>query len=90
MPKYLVEAISTFRMRYVVEAECVEHAADEVTMGDALEFGQKHLGETITSMWEVSDAEICDLFFEDHDYLSSWPREKALEYVHKVNYDEPI
>lgn len=88
MPKYIVETISMFRIRYVIEAECAEHAADEVTMEEAKEFSQLHLGEHISSVRQISDEEICDLFFEDHDYLADWPREMALEYVHKVEYAE--
>ena len=32
MPKYLVETVSVFRMRYVVEAKNASDAKDEVTM----------------------------------------------------------
>jgi hypothetical protein len=51
MPKYLVETISMFRMRYVVEAKNAEHAQDEVTMnygGELAEFSQHHVDELIT------------------------------------------
>ena len=35
MPKYLVETISMFRIRYVVDCESPEHAKDTVTMNEA-------------------------------------------------------
>lgn len=90
MPKYLVETISQFRMRYVVEAKTQEHAADTVTMEEAEEFSQKHIGEVITSVWEVDDDMIVDIFYDDHPYLSEDNKtpERALRNVHKVNYDE--
>lgn len=84
MAKYLVEAISMFRMRYVVDCESADYAMDEVTMETAEEFGQKHLGETIISTRVVNDEEISELFFEDHPYLESWGPEKAFEYIHKI------
>lgn len=92
MPKYLVETISMFRMRYVVECESAEHATDEVAMlpEDLKEFSQKHIDENIISCREVTDEDIPVLFFEDHPYLQSWGPEKAMEYVHKVNYEEDL
>ena len=86
MPKYLVETISMFRMRYVVEAEEADHAADEVTMKNANEFSQIHIAENISSIREVTDDEIPKLFFEDHPYLISWGPEKAFEYITKIEY----
>jgi hypothetical protein len=84
MPKYLVETVSMFRMRYVVECDSPEHAKDTVTMQEADEFGQLHIDEAIVGCREVSDEEIPQLFFEDHPYLQEWGPSKAFEYVHKV------
>lgn len=63
MPKYLVETISMFRMRYVVECESAEHAKDTVCMQDAedLVFGQVHVDENIIGCREVNDEEIVRL-----------------------------
>jgi hypothetical protein len=74
----MVEAISTFRMRYLVEApdEHPEYALDTVTTNDANEFSQEHLGETIVSHRVVSEEEaiaICDV---DNHYCSSWTTEQ--------------
>lgn len=86
MPKYLVETISMFRIRYVVECESPEHAKDTVSMNEAEEFGQLHIDENIIGCREVSDDEIPKLFFEDAPYLESWGPERAMEQVHKVKY----
>lgn len=67
--KYLVETISMFRMRYVVDTDSPDYAADSVTMGDVEEFSQKHLDEIISSVRAVSDEECANIFFEDHDYI---------------------
>ena len=69
MSKYvMVDAISQFRMRYVVEVPddvenpsegkypCTpeQYASDSVVCEDTREFSQEHLGETIVSTREVS------------------------------------
>jgi len=87
MPKYLVETIDFFRMRYVIECESAEHAKDVVTMKEAEEFSQLHLNETITSTRVIDDAEYLRLFDEDNAYLKDWSEEQKFNYVHEVNYD---
>lgn len=87
MAKYLVETVSMFRIRYVVECESAEHAKDTVSMNEADEFGQLHIDENIIGCREITDDEVPQLFFEDHPYLQSWGPEKAHEYVHKVDYN---
>jgi len=89
MPKYLVETIDFFRMRYVIECESAEHAKDVVTMREAEEFSQLHLNETITSTRVIDDAEYLRLFDEDNAYLKDWSEEQKFQYVHEVNYDTP-
>lgn len=87
MPKYLVETVSMFRMRYVIDCESAEHAKDTVTMNEANEFCQLHIDENIIGCREVTDDQIPDLFFEDHPYLKSWGPEHVLKYIHKVDYN---
>ena len=89
MAKYLVETVSMFRMRYVVEARTPEDACDEVVMmgEDLKEFGQKHIDENIIGVREVVDEAIPALFFEDSPYLSEWGDEIAFEHVSTVTYD---
>jgi hypothetical protein len=82
--KYLVETVSMFRMRYVVEAEEIDHAADEVCMEAAEEFGQRHIAENIVGIREVSDDEIPTLFLEDHPYLEDYMPERAFDRVTKI------
>lgn len=54
MPLFVVETISQFRTRYVIECQEAEHAEDTVTMNEADEFSQMHLGETILSTREIT------------------------------------
>jgi hypothetical protein len=89
MPKYLVETIDFFRMRYVVECDSPEHAKEVVTMKEAVEFSQSYLDETITSTRVIDDAEYLRIFDEDNDYLKDWSEEDKFKYVHKVDYDTP-
>ena len=89
MPKYLVETISTIRIRRVIDCKSEEHALDTVVCDDIEEeFSQLHLGETIVSSREIDDKEYLRLFAEDNDYLSSWTDEQKFKFVHKVEYPE--
>lgn len=78
----MVEAVSQFRMRYMVEvdAEHPEWAMDTVTMNEAKEFSQEHIGETIIShrVMESTAAALvqCDL---DNSYCSSWNDEQKIK-----------
>lgn len=90
MPKYMVETISMFRIRYVIEAECAEHAKDEVTMnndGNLREFSQYHVDEMITSTREIDQNEYLRMFDEDNDYLKEWTEDQKLSFVNVIDYN---
>lgn len=76
----LVEAISQFRERYMVEVPKgqTEWALDTVTMQEAKEFSQEHLGETIVSHRVVSFDEAVKLCDEDNDYCKAWNTEQKV------------
>jgi hypothetical protein len=91
MPKYLVETVSVFRIRYVVEAKNASDARDEVTMnvGDNFhEFSQLHLDEMITSTREIDNAEYLRMFDEDNVYLKDWDEEQKFGFVQVLNYGD--
>lgn len=77
----MVEAVSQFRMRYMVEVDAAhpEWALDTVTMNEAKEFSQEHIGETIIShrvMGSTAEALVqCDL---DNSYCSGWSDEQKI------------
>ena len=91
---YMVETISTFRMRYVVEANEESHALDEVTCQLGLdgssfkEFSQNHVDETIFSSREITDDEFLKEFDKDNSYLASWPIHNKREYINEIDYDK--
>jgi len=91
---YMVETISTFRMRYVVEANEESHALDEVTYQLGLdgsffkEFSQNHVDETIFSSREITDEEFLKEFDKDNSYLASWPIHNKREYINEIDYDK--
>ena len=91
---YLVETISMFRQRYVVEAKEESDALDEVVMNvgeykdDWQEFSQKHLDEVITSSREISKKEYFKLHTKDNDYLKSWTDKEKLSFVNKIEYKD--
>lgn len=67
----LVECVSQFRMRYMVEvpAEHPEYALDTVTMNEAKEFSQEHIGETIVSHRAMTEEEALQLCDQDNSYV---------------------
>jgi hypothetical protein len=91
MNLYLVETVSIFRHRYVVEAREPEHAADEVVcqlVSDSfVEFSQHHVDECISSVRKLKDnQEYLELFDEDNDYLQSWTEERKFNFINKIDY----
>lgn len=83
----LVECVSQFRQRYVVEVptgidrwgkDKTLWALDTVTMNEAVEFSQEHLGETIVSHWVLSRDEVLELCDVDNEYCKHWSDEKKI------------
>ena len=83
----LVETISTFRQRYMVEVplgtdnygkDKSEWALDTVTMNEAEEFSQEHIGEQIISHRIVTKDEALNLCDKDNDYCSAWSEEQKV------------
>ena len=76
----MVECVSMFRMRYLVEVPKgkSEWALDTVTCNEAKEFSQEHISEDIVSHRVVSKEEaiaICDI---DNNYCSEWTEEQKV------------
>lgn len=83
--------MSTFRMRYVVEAKEEEHALDEVVCEESntefKEFSQEHVGTNIFSSREIDKDEFLKLFDKDNAYLKSWSdEEKFKKMINKIDY----
>ncbi len=83
----LVEAISTFRERYMVEVpvgvdrygkDKADWALDTVTLEEAKEFSQEHLGETIVSHRVVTKEEALALCDKDNAYCKAWTEEQKM------------
>ena len=77
----LVECVSTFRERYMVEVPKgkTEWSLDTVTMNEAKEFSQEHLGEQIVSHRIVSKEEALALCDTDNDYTKSWEEKMKIQ-----------
>lgn len=91
---YIVDTISTFRMRYVIEAESLEHAYDEVTMVDSGcpedafdEVTQLHVGEQIIDGRKISkkkfDKMLVELAADKNELCSHWMGDKL---IRKIDY----
>ena len=89
---YVVDIMSTFRLRYVVEAEEESHALDEVVLNehrtDFKEFSQEHIGTHVFSSREISDKEYLELFDKDNDYLKNWSKKQKLNHINKIDYEK--
>jgi hypothetical protein len=77
----LVECISTFRERYMVEVPKGKelYAHDTVTMNEAKEFSQQHLGQQIVSHRVVTKQEALTLCDEDNEYSRGWFEESKIK-----------
>ena len=77
----LVECVSTFRQRYMVEVPKGKTlwALDTVTMEEAKEFSQEHIGEQIISHRTVSKKEALKLCDKDNNYGSEWDKETKMK-----------
>jgi len=100
----LVETVSMFRERYMVEVpvgtdrygkDKADWALDTVTMEEAKEFSQEHLGETIVSHRVVTKEEALALCDKDNDYARVWNDELKVktffttmaEHISENDYD---
>jgi hypothetical protein len=94
----LVDALSQFHMRYVVEVpddhndrdvpcDAKTWAEDSVTMEEVKEFSQHFLGETIVTSRELTQEEVLALCDEDNHYCKDWTDEKKMEvFVTPIGY----
>jgi hypothetical protein len=86
----LVECVSQFRQRYMCEVPKgkAEYALDTVTMNEAKEFSQEHLGEIIISHRVVSKEEALVLCDENNYYAASWNEETKMD-AFFTKYESP-
>jgi hypothetical protein len=84
----LVECVSMFRIRYLVEVpvgidnyghDKKEWALDTVSMEAAKEFSQHHIGENIVSSRVITKEEALVLCNHDNDYARSWSEEHKIQ-----------
>ena len=89
---YVVDVMTTFRMRYVVKARSEEHALDEVVCNEHdtefKEFSQEHIGTHIFSSREVDTKEYLELFEKDNYYLKSWTNEQKFVMINHIDYKD--
>lgn len=95
MPLFVIDTIVQFRHKYVIEAENVEHAYDEVTMRDSGcdedlfdEVTQRYLGETILDGRQITkdefDQMLVDLSKDKDEMSSHWCGDKL---IRKIDYE---
>ena len=78
----LVETVSMYRMRYMVEIrdeDPIDYALDTVVCNQAKEFSQKHIDESIITQRHVTIEEALRICDEDNDYVKNWDKEKKIE-----------
>ena len=84
----LVETVSTFRERYMVEVpvgvdrygkDKAEWALDTVTLEEAKEFSQEHLGETIVTHHVVTKEDALAMCDKENDYAKKWNDELKIQ-----------
>ena len=88
MKYYVVEAIATYHMKYLIaqpDDHQPEWCMDTVTCEEADDLVQNYLGEQILGFEEVDDAGI--LKHTKGSYVESWPLEQVKEVFTKVVQD---
>lgn len=93
MPLFEIDVLHSFRMKYVVEGESLEHAYDEITMMTSGrdedhfdEISQKFLGDQIIEGKEISKEDfvkLCEKLQADRDELTCANGEAL---IRKINY----
>lgn len=91
---YIVDTISTFNIKYAVHANSREEAMEYVSRKanlnslDIVELSQSHLGEVVKDAHRSTKKEYFKLFDELNDYLKTWTKEKKLEMINEVDYED--
>lgn len=77
----MVETVSMYRMRYVVEVpkENPDWALDTVACNEAKEFSQKYLGEISVSHRTISMEEFLAMCDAENSYSYIWPKQMKME-----------
>ena len=95
MPKLvMVETLSQYRMRYVVQvADDINDAPEIVAYNTSnfefQEFSQKHLDTCpIVDYYEITEDEYIKMFDKDNDYLASWDKDKKKSFINVIDYRE--
>lgn len=93
MPLFEIDMLVSFRNKYIIEADCLEHAYDEMVMTEHNrefdEVSQRFLGESIIEGKEIKLEDIPELINRLKDNKEEmccyWMEDKL---IHKVDYDK--
>ena len=93
MALFLVETVSFFRHRYVVDADEADSAADTVVLGigeltELKELSQKHIDECVSSVREIDEEEYLSIFDEDNELLEDLQTVRKLALINRRSNDE--
>jgi hypothetical protein len=93
MPLFEIDVLVPFRNKYIIEADTLEHAYDELVMTEHSrefdEVSQKFLGEQIIEGREIKREDVPVLINRlkniKEELCCHWMEDKL---IHKVNYDK--
>jgi hypothetical protein len=91
MPLFVIDVLTSFRNKYIIEANELSHAYDEICMTehsrDFTELTQKFLGESILEGKQISYEELGKLIetlkSNDDELCCHWLQDKL---IHKIDY----
>lgn len=95
MPLYVIDTLVQFRQKYVIEADELDHAYDEIVMRESgsdedyfEEVTQRFLGETIIDGRQVTYDEYVNMMKtlqnDKNEMCSYWMGDKL---IRKINYE---
>lgn len=85
----MVETLTTFKIKHVVRATCIEHAKDQVIFGkDIEEFSQKHINDSVWDAKEITQKQYLEMFDADNDYLRTWKPKQKMKFINEIDYEK--
>lgn len=87
---FIVETVSTFKIRYAIKGKSLEHAMDTVALEEAEELDQEFLTETIFGGREVTEKEFLSKEINNKNmdlYPHIWTKKRKLQMIHTIDYE---
>lgn len=80
---FIVEAVSTFKIRYAIQASTQEEAENSLKNNELQELSQEWLGETVSTSRETNEKNFLKKEFNEA-YNAAWSDEQKLKLINVI------